>query len=185
MQRTFKLYSIAAAGTPQPLLGTNLSASVVPSLNSANQQVSCPVADSSMFTVGDYVLFQTPAGSNQERVPVVKIPDGTHITVAFLGSAHTGGVAGTGDWVSLALPVNSIYVQCNPGNGGAIFLGTSPAMVKATGAFCFVQLVQTAAGVQPVDFNTNQSRSVNIDNTSQVFVDGTTADKYLPSIWLI
>src|SRR6185437_3074586 len=125
MQRTFSLRTITAGGTPQPLIGTTISAPVGPFTSGpSSPSISVPVVDSSIFLVGDRVIVQTVTATKAESCKVVSIPDGTHIAVDNLANARVSG-----DVVSLALPVNSVYVQCNPGNTGAIFIGTAPNMV--------------------------------------------------------
>lgn len=181
-QRAFKYFTIAAGGTPQPLVGTTLTAAVVaqvtvPSTSPSDALSTLPVADSSMFLNGDWVILDSTGAAGEERVQVFTVPDGTHIQVKGMKSNHANGA-----FVRLAQLMNSVYVQAKDGNVGALFIGTSSALVKATGAFVIAKLVQVAAGVQPVEFSSTRSGLANCDDLGQLWIDGTTADSYLPSI---
>ena len=171
-----KKFTIVAAGTPQPLIGTYLAASVV-----AGNMVVCTVGDSSMFAVGNRVRLIAADGTNGELNYVAAVGDATHITVRVLSKNHTGGVFGTGEWVCLAEPVNSVYVQLVAGNAGLFYIGERPTMVKATYVGVIATLLNTAAGIQPVEFSTTRSGLTNVDDVGQLFVDGTTGDAYVPS----
>lgn len=181
-ERAFKYFTITAGGTPQPLVGTTLSAAVVAPVASgsqlavSDQLTTLPVVDSSMFLKGDYAMLDS-VGALEERVRVFAVIDATHIQVIGMQFNHANGA-----FVRLAVLANSIYVQTKDGNVGAIFIGLSSAMVKATGVQVVAKLQQVGAGVQPTEFSTTRSGLGNCDDLGQLWVDGTTADSYLPSI---
>jgi hypothetical protein len=138
------------------------------------------VADSSIFQAGDYAVFDTPASTLEERQLVQSVPDATHIKVSALKSNHANGSI-----VRLGTTYNSVYIQPKDGNTGAIFIGNSAAMVKATGAFVIIKLQAVGAGVQPIDTTIQGSGAINSASISELWVDGTTADQYLPSFGVI
>jgi hypothetical protein len=181
MQRTFKAFSITSGGTPQPLIGTRLTANAGPS--ATNNTISIAVADSSMFQKGDWVLIQSVDGTTRpgERQLVFSVPDGTHIVLNALSQAYVGGAFGTGDWVILANLVNSVYVQTVDGNAAAIFVGTT-GMNKAGSVKVIAKLENVASGTQPVDFSNDRHVGANPETLGQYFVDGTTSDSYVPSV---
>lgn len=177
-QRTFKYIPIVAGGTPQPLIGTTTTAIVGPAPDSRSPNVSIPVADSSIAVAGDYVVVDT--GAAIERVTVVKIPDATHIIVSQLANNHASGVI-----VRNGNTVNSVYVQTLDGNGAAIFIGNSSAMVKATGVGIIAKLQNVPLGSQPSDWSQSDAAGgMNPISLADFWVDGTTGDQYLPSFRL-
>jgi hypothetical protein len=171
-QRAWKYFAIAAAGTPQPLVGTTMSAAISPSAG----PLSIAVADSSIALQGDWVILDTP-GTSEERCLVLSIPDGTHIQVSSVQFAHVSGAI-----VRSGIEVNSVFIQTLDGNAGFIYVGTSPVMVKATGAFLIAKLANVAGGQQPTYLASTRSGLANVDNIGQLWVDGSTGDKYLPSV---
>ena len=172
--RTFKYFSIAAGGTVQALVGTASTAAVA-----AGSNVSIPVSDSSMFLKGDYAAVDT--GANQERPRVTSVPDGTHVVVDNLSAGHASGVS-----VRPSLMVNSVYVQSNDGNTGALFVGNNPALVKATGVGVLKKVLFVAANSIPPDFSTADLGGFsNPVDLADFWIDGTTSDKYLPSVTVV
>jgi hypothetical protein len=184
MNRTTKLFTIQAGGTPQPLVGTWITANTSPGPpdSSNNTLTTIPVNDSSMFKDrhGDYAYLVSASLTNPERVLVTAVPDGTHITVKNLQLARVGGVFGTGDFVSLSIAVNSCYSQNKPGNAGTLYIGTQ-GLVKATLANVIAQLLPFGAGVQPIEFSDTRYYGPNPGDSSDFWIDGTTGDGYLPS----
>lgn len=181
-QRTFKYFTIAAGGTPQALIGTLTTAAILalPAGAVPDTPVTVSVADSSMFSKGDWVIVDS-SGANPERAFVFGVPDGTHIQVTKLQLAH-----GSGCTVSLSILVNNIYVQTKDGNAGAIYIGASSSMVKATGVFVITKLQPVASGAQPTEFSSAMSgMGLNPIDIGQIWVDGTTADSYLPSLGVV
>lgn len=179
-QRTFKYFSITAGGTPQPLLGTTTTAIVNPAPDSRSPNVNIPVADSSIAVQGDYVVVGTPAGGITERRLVMKVPDATHITVEFL--EHTFA---SGQIVRNGNTVNSVYVQTADGGVGAVFIGNSSTMVKATGVGVIAKLQNVPLGSQPSDWGQSDAAGgMNPITLADFWVDGTTGDTYLPSFRL-
>lgn len=182
MNRSFKKNTIQAGGTPQPLVGTWVTTTT--SVGGADFQgetlTNIPVNDSSMFKVGDYALFQTATRTVLELVRVNSVPDTTHISVRGLANTRTGGAFGTGDFVSLSIPVNRPYIQCTPGNAGLLFVGTS-GLVKATFANVIATLQNFAAGTQPIEYSDTRGYTADPMNASDLWVDGNSGDGYLPS----
>lgn len=173
--RAFKYFSIAAGGTPQPLVGTTLGAAVqIPS--SSDTLVSLAVADSSMFLAGDLAILGSP-GTSEERVQVTAVPDATHVTVRGVQKAHASG-----SFLRLSLLMNSLFIQTKDGNAGPIFVGMSNSLDKVTGAFVIAKLFNVALGGQPTEFGTTPTGVANSEDLGQIWVDGTTNDSYLPSV---
>lgn len=184
MQRAFKYFTIVAGGTPQPLVGTKLTAAVSPAPATGSQPagspdtpVSLPVADSSMFLNGDRVILDIPSSGVEENVKVFSVPDATHIKVSGIQFVHSSGI-----YVRLAVLINSVYVQALDGNAGALYIGTAATMVKATGVSVLAKTQLVASGVQPTEFSSTRSGLANADDLGNLWIDGTTGDSYLPSI---
>lgn len=182
----FKKFTVTAGGTPQPLIGSYITATTaVPGADFQGETLTnLPVNDSSMFEPGDMVLVQTVTNTVIERVRVQSVPDTTHIKVRGLVNTRTGGAFGTGDFVSLAVVVNWFYVQCIPGNAGTLYLGTA-GLVKATLANVIAQLLPFGAAVQPIDFSDARTWGPNASDISDIWVDGNTGDGYLPSVGIV
>ena len=129
-----------------------------------------------MFRQGDWA-FLIDTGltlSKAERVLVQSIPDGTHIKVKDLKQSRAAT-----DWVSLSIAINSVYCQCKKGNGGSLYIGMM-GIVKATYANVVAELLPFGAAVQPIEF-TDTRYLGNGGDSSEWWIDGTTADGYLPS----
>jgi hypothetical protein len=180
--RTFKKFVIVSGGTPQPLVGTYITATTVPSGKDpqGDAATNIPVNDSSMFKQGDRVLIQSVTYTVPEIAMIQKVPDSTHILVRNLQNTRTGGAFGTGDFVSLAIQVNRPYVQCTPGNAGLIYVGTA-GLVKSTEVNVIATLQNFAAGTQPIEYSDSRNYTADPFNSSDLWCDGTTNDGYLPS----
>jgi hypothetical protein len=190
--KAFKYYTIQAGGTPQPLIGSHLTVAVTPGMVAAGKtvggnfnQVLLTVADSSMFVGGQWMNIIDPGTYVTERVEVINCPSATTVNVQGVRFAHPGGAYGTGSWVAVGDHAQNVYVQALDGNAGALYVGTSPLMVKATGVFVIVKLQLVAAGTQPYDFGTSRQGLADTEPTSQYWIDGTTGDSYLPSLGLV
>lgn len=180
--RAFKQFSIGAGGTPQPLVGTWVTATTAPAPGdvAGTSLTNLPVNDSSMFRAGDFAYIVSAALGAPERVIVQSVPDGTHIKVLGLQNQRTGGAAGTGDWVALSIAVNSVFVQQIQGNAGNLFVGIQG--MNKTGLVKVVSvMVQFAAGTQPVYYGDTRYYGPNPSDSSDLWIDGTTNDGYLPS----
>jgi hypothetical protein len=182
MNRTFKKFTVQTGGTPQPLVGTYVTATAIPSALDPQGQTFTTLAvnDSSMLLQGDYVVLQSVTYTNKELVPVQKIVSGTSIVVRNSVLTRVGGAFGTGDFVSLAIPVNGVFIQATPGNAGLLYIGTV-GLVKATEVNVIATLQNFAAGVQPIFYNDSRYYTADPCNASDLWVDGTTGDGYLPS----
>jgi len=182
MNRTFKAFAIQAGGTPQPLVGSWITANAVPSAPDPQGQTitTLPVNDSSMFLQGDYAALQSVTHTNIELVQVQKIVSGTSIIVRNSFLTRTGGAFGTGDFISLAIPVNGVFVQSVPGDAGLLYIGTV-GLVKAGLVHVIATLQNLTAGSQPVYYTDSRYYTADPCNASDLWIDGTTADTYLPS----
>jgi hypothetical protein len=180
-KRTFQQYSIAAGGTPQPLIGTTLSAAVAPGGTDPNGDPApqtIAVASSAMFRNGDWAVIGTVAGGDAERVWIQSVPDSTHIKTR-ISKSHANGV-----YVRLAMACQSVYIQTKQGNAGAIYVGTE-GMVKATPSGVITILYPFAAPTQPIDWSDPVEIGADGTTTADFWVDGTTGDGYMPSLTIL
>jgi len=168
MKRSFKTVVLTTGGTPQPVFGSTTSAAVPASPSSP---ISIQVADSSWFRQGDYMLLD-PKGSNPELILIDGVPDATHVKLHYTNFSHASGV-----FVQLSMACYSVYIQPVVDAAG-IYIGTSPNMVKATGAFC-IKILPTAL---PNDFTDVNYGLGNVENPSNYWFDGSTSDSILPSL---
>lgn len=181
-KRAFKLYTIAAGGTPQPLIGTKTSAATGPSGQDPNGDpsvVKVPVSDSSMFQNGDWAIIGSTANSDEERVLVQSVPDSTHIVVKGMALTHV-----TASYVRLSIFCQSVYVQTKQGNAGAIYVGLQ-GIVKATYANVLATLYFFASPTQPIDYTDPVRVGEDGADIGQYFCDGTTGDGYVPSLTIL
>lgn len=185
MGRTWKDFSITSGGTPQPLVGTTISANIIAS--PAFQSVQ--VADTSMFDglSGSEAFIDT--FSNAEKI-LLKVVDGTHISAIFTKN-HTSGAA-----ISLSMYFTGLYVQTKAGNTGSIFIFNNTSqfvpqpsagvqsltMNKTNHVLCRAELQPVTVPTQPVEISSANNYGANPDNIAYWWVDGTTGDVYLPSI---
>lgn len=189
--RGFKYFTIQSGGTPQPLIGSYLTAALTAAAASAGtlqggliqNKITLTVADSSMFTGAEYATITDPGTFFTERVRVLSTPSSTTMTVQALDgvalSTHPGGAYGTGAWVALGDLVQSINVQILDTVVNAMWVGDSPRLVKATGVHALYKLTPNLA----TSFSTQSS--VNTATVSQFWIDGTTADSYLPYLGVV
>jgi hypothetical protein len=180
--RTFKAFAIQAGGTPQPLVGTWITAAGTPiGADFQGEQITTlTVSDSSMFLQGDYALLQSATYTNKELVRVQKVTNSTTIVIRGSTLVRTGGVFGTGDFMSLAIPTNGVFVQSVPGDTGLLYIGT--VGMSKTGLVKVIATLQNfAAGTQPVYFSDSRYFTADPMMASDLWIDGTTADTYLPS----
>jgi hypothetical protein len=185
-KRAFKSFAIQAGGTPQPLVGTHLTASVVPGPTDpqGESSVTLPIADSSMFSVGDRAYIVEVGLTLAEARMVLKVPNSTSIVVKGLKNQHTGGAFGTGAFVALQINVNTVYVQTINGNAAGLYIGLQ-GLVKATFAQVIALLQPIAAPGQPIEFSDAQNFGPDTSESSDYWVDGNTGDSYLPSFGLV
>ena len=182
MNRTFKKFTVTAAGTPQPLVGTYVTTtSTLPAPDPQGEILTAlTVNDSSMILQGDYVLLQSATNTNKEIGRVQKVVSSTVINVRGLALVRTGGAFGTGDFVSLAIPVNGVFVQATPGNAGLLYIGT--VGMNKTGQVNVIATLQNfAAGTQPVFYNDSRYFTADPMGAADLWIDGNTSDGYLPS----
>lgn len=180
MLRTTKYFSIATTGTAQPLIGTTLGAAAGPNSN-PDVPFILQVADSSMFNGnGDWCIVGAPS-AGQERLMVTGVVDGTHIQVkGVLKNSYASGA-----FVRLSVQVNSTYVQTQDGNAAAIFIGTADSMSTSTFALCVAKLQNVPSGVQPTEWSDGRSGLANADDCGELWVSGTSGDKYAPTLGVL
>lgn len=179
MKRQFGYASLTAGGTPQPVFGSTTTAAVGPVGSRANNLQSIPVASYGIstnfgFRQGDWVILD-PLGTHPERLLVLAVPDLTHIKVQGVEFTHNSGV-----FVQLADQVFSVYIQCKPGNSGAIYIG-GQGMSVASNVYYAELISVSASGVQPIEFSDYIGDGSNTLDTADFWFDGTTGDKILPS----
>ena len=185
-QRGFGTQTLS--GSPQPLLGTALTAAVNPTPDSSRGVLAPGFADSvatlpitagtvPLFRYGDHVAVGASDSWNQGSTVA---PDGGRV-IAIDSAANTIKVQGllrahaSGEFVVLAIPC----AQINIDNGAAVlYLGedgtvdaTSPTLIKEISASASYSLGFPAMG--------------NVLETQKVWVKGTGADTYLPNILTI
>lgn len=188
--RAFKYFTIQAGGTPQPLVGTWLTATVTqPQVSASRLQggliqnsLTLTVNDSSMCVGAEYVNVIDPSSYATERVRLITVPTSTTITVQGLQKSHVGGAYGTGAWVALGDMAESVVVQALDGNSGSLFVGDAPQMVTATGVHVLKKITAAAAGTQPNEVEFSSHGPAFTQTLSQFWIDGTTGDSYLPSL---
>lgn len=192
--QAFKYFTILAGGTPQPVIGSHLTAAVTQQQvtdSSAqgglvNNPITVTVADSSMFIGAQYASIVDPTTyATDAKLRVLNVPSSTTVLLQGITLPHPGGAYGTGAWIALGSFAQELYVQGLDGNSGALYIGTSPQMVKATGVSVIAKVQFVAAGVQPYDFSTSRQGLADTEALSQYWIDGTTGDSYLPSIGLV
>lgn len=187
MKRAFAggFFSILATGTPQPLVGSALTAPIGPS----SVPVSVPVSSSAFAQVGDWVLLVDPTQNPvlRERLLVLKVVDATHILVAASGQVDAGGVKNSfpaGAWVQLACNTSRVYLQLKNANAAGLWLGTDPAMSSATGAYCIAYLDTVLSG-QPIDITQDEPTGQYPETPANYWVVGTAGDKYLATLGIV
>lgn len=187
----YKYLTIQAGGTPQPLIGTWLTAAVTqPQINAsqpaqnnlANNVVTLTVSDTSMFASANYAVVTDPSTFVAEKVRLGAVLTTTTMTVLGLQKTHPGGAYGTGAWVGVGDLCQNIYVQAKDGNTGALFIGANPRMVTSTGLYMIAKIQSVTSGTQPYEFSTSRQGAVDTEVAGQFWIDGTTGDSYLPSL---
>lgn len=169
MKRTFKnQMSIGATNTPQPLVGTTLTALINAGAGAAN----VAVADSTLFAVNDLCIVGAGTAA-AETVKITGIPDATHISVST-ANAHANGA-----FVQLSLAISSLYVQREDGDAAALYIGSSINMTAT--AYLISKLVGVAALTQPEEFSDNLILPDKKENLQEYWVYGTLNTVYTVS----
>src|SRR5271170_949219 len=185
MVRAFKQFTVGTGGTPQPLMRTTTSTAYGPiayptGIVGAGALLAISVADNSMFKSGDWGVIGKPS-SGQERLQVLSISSTTIVNVLI---PFPGGITGkynSGSFFRLSNLCSYVYIQTTSGNTGGIYVVTQDNMVKATFAFVVELLENVTVGTQPIDYKDPLYGAINGQDTGTYWVDGTTADGYLPS----
>ncbi len=173
--RTFKKFTVASGGTPQPAVGTTILDPVGPNSNT-DVAFTVRVADSTVFNAGtDWAIIGKPS-TGQERLFVMGVVDSTHIFVkGVLKNSYLSGA-----YIRPSFSINSTFIQTIVGNSAALYVGNTNAMVISTLAFVVAVLNNVVAG-QPTQFTDGRFGFYNADDCAQWWIDGTTSDGYLPS----
>ena len=181
MNRTFKYFTLAVTGTPQPAFGTTLSAAFVPTTDglgnpTLGQVVAVTDADLP-WERNDQVIVVEADGSLLEGASIIDIDTvGGTLTLSSLRFAHAAGAR-----VILNNNCTAVYVQGVDGAAGDIGIGTSRALNATTGRKMIALLKKVPATTQPPDFSSANVMGLNPASTSEYWIVGTNPDKYLPS----
>lgn len=178
MVRSFKGFNVAAAGTPQPLVGTKLNAALA-----AGQMLTATVLDSSMFINNDWAVLMETNGTLRERVAIASIPDATHVVIRSVVNSHASGA-----WLQLGGGCADMTVQIigSASASSFFYVGTDFSMAKAGLVKCIAKIFIVAAAAQGNSFTTGNSGQVNVDDMSNFWIDcDNNTDIYLPSFDIV
>jgi hypothetical protein len=176
-KRTFQYVQVVAAGTPQPVFGSTLTAAVTPNRNLRDDLTTVTVAASLWWNPGDYILID-PLGTNPETLgPIEGIPDATHVVVPGLRFPHPSGA-----FVQLSARCYSVFVQTRVGNSGLIYIGSSGLMNTTTGRYCIAALSPVTGTSLPTFLSDMVYGLANVESPSAYWMDGSTGDAVLPSL---
>jgi hypothetical protein len=205
--RTFCTFKIAAANTPQPLVGSwitlfNGASGAIPPLRAPGSIFTLGTAAnagndaSQIFVPSDPLWLIDPNGATGANIEpaVVGQVTGNTLTLApqttstagsgtdpFTTKPHVAGTfgatAGSATFMLLNIDVNNIYVQPQDGSTGPFYIGNQ---INFTSAFRrIVKLFATAAGVQPISYSAAESSPGNPFRTSELWIQSATAgDEY-------
>jgi len=178
------------SGTAQPVFGTQLTAAITlltPDRYSGNTDprsqasiAQAVVTSTQFFRLGDAVIVG-PAAGPYDWAKVTKIAAGTPpagtLTLQGLTTTHLAT-----DFVILSIPCAGLTIL--PITVGSTMYIGEDSTVSATSATLIyaITTAQTAAGV---DFSPSRAMAGNVLDTPHLWITGTSADKYLPSILLI
>lgn len=181
------------AGTPQPLLGWQTTAAFRPSpdlytgrLDPGSQSSSSLVplgANTGYFRVGDHVLL---GASNTFSQTNTTPPDGGTVQQVNLSASNilvTGLMRNhsASEWCILALPASQVQIQVPTANTGALIYLGEDNTVSATSQTLIAEIPKGTL-VPPFSVPQSAGGSFNTVETQRLWVQGTTADTYLPSI---
>jgi DNA-binding beta-propeller fold protein YncE len=170
-------------GAAQPMFGTTISTAIMPTPDqftgnfdprSAASQSIIQVATAATFRKGDTVMvgpasaFMQGSAINpdQGKITAVNYGAGT-ITVAGLTRAHAAG-----EFIVLSIQVATISIQ----NGaGQLYVGEDSSV--AAGSNTLLRILAAAAS-----YDWGLSNVGNVLGTGHIWVSGTAADTFLPSI---
>ncbi len=189
MNITFINFTIAAGGTPQPLVGTTTSGAIL----SGTGPQSVAVASSKMFQTNDYAYIDTLGSA--EKVGI-KVTSDTAITMTpsdpsgHFRFAHSSGAA-----LALFLPISSFTVFYPNGGAAPITVlynpmqfspasgfGRGAQAISKTGPVGAIWILnQTVSPGAPSFMNSANIFGSNPDNLCYVWCDGTTGDGYTVS----
>lgn len=179
------------SGTAQPAFGTTLSAAITnlttdprtgrtdpASQPSTSQAV---VVNATFFRVGDIVNVG-PAAGPFDSARITKITAGTPpaatLTLQGLTTTHA-----TAQFVILAIPCAQLYLFPGSANSGIFYVGED-STVGPTSA-TLIRQITAAQALAGLGFVPSTSSSGGMQDTPHLWVTGTSADTYLPSILMI
>lgn len=176
-KRAFQYVEVVASGTPQPVFGSTLTASLNPAKYARDDLSTVEVAESLWWNPGDYILID-PLGENPELVgPVERVPDATHVVVPGIRFPHASGA-----YVQLSISCFSVFIQTKTGNSGLIYVGSNGLMDKTTGRYCITVLTPVTGTSLPTFLSDMVYGLANVENPSNYWFDGNTGDSILPSM---
>lgn len=178
------------SGTAQPVFGTTLSAAITglttdrytgnTDPRSQASTSSAVVVSTNFFRVGDRVVVG-PAGGPWDEAQVTKITAGTPPagTLALKGLTTTHA---SGEFVILAIACAGFSILPIV-VGSTMYIGEDSTTGVASATLIYaLTTTQAAAGV---DYSPSRAMSGNVLDTPKLWINGTAADKYLPSVLLI
>jgi hypothetical protein len=201
--RTFATFAIQTTNTPQPLIGSWLSAIVSGSLaQPANQPVTVTLGTATsvtsggndatnIFLKGEDAWLIDPSGANAEAVHISNI-SGNNLTFGLsknVGGSpqgaptvttnpHVVGVFGTGTFI-MPKPagMNNLFFSREDGGTG-IFMYLGNAYNMNANFRRIVKLANVATGNQPLNYSASESYFGDPFDISELWVYGTAGDLY-------
>jgi hypothetical protein len=178
-------------GTAQPAFGTTLSSAITNlttdphtgRTDPASQLslASAVVVNANFFRVGDSVNIG-PAAGPYDWAKITKITAGTPpaatLTLQGLTSTHASA-----QFVILAIPCAQLYLFPGSANSGTFYIGED-STVSSTSA-TLIRQITAAQALAGLGFVPSTSSSGGMQDTPHLWVTGTSADTYLPSILMI
>lgn len=180
--------SITLSGSAQPAFGTTLTAAITNITpdrytgqldpRSAQSTASAVVTSVAFFRVGDRALVGPAAGPfDWAKITAITLgssPAGT-LTLQGLTTTHASG-----EFVILSIPCAIYTLLPGSGNAGTLYIGEDNT-VSATSLtlIAAITATQAAAGVS---FTPNRSSTGNVLDTPHLWLKGTSADTYIPSL---
>jgi hypothetical protein len=183
-------------GTPQPLIGTTLSAAVIPSPDlytgrldpgSQNSSTILPLnAPVYLFRQGDHVMVG--ASNTFIQGNTTPVDGGTvqsinltasNVIVTGLMRKHSAS-----EWVVLAMPISQALVQVSASNTGAqIYLGEDPTV--ASNSQTLIAAIPKNTIMPPFSIPMSAGGTLNTFDSQKMWVVGTASDTFLPSLLIV
>jgi hypothetical protein len=206
--RTAGTFTIAATNTPQPLFGSWVTA-VSPgtafaqaagaplTLTLGTAQSSGNDASQIFQGNGEPAWLVDPSGSNKggvnaEEVRIAAVLNNTltlgpktittpKTTNPFTENPHVAGSIGVGSFIIPKQMLNNFLVQYEDGGTGP-FLYLGNYMLMTANLYRFYKLASVGTGTQPYFYNASMTSPGNPYDASELWVMGTSGDKYNVSL---